>query len=130
MEVLNFCEHTLSWFKSYLLQRPFIVNIDNAYSNISKISCCVPQGSLVLFLTHSNDIISRLHQQIYYYMQMTSFKSFNIKKKLKLRNKWIPILLLFPSGLLIIKLSIHFGEGKTKCILPGAKAETKQGNLI
>ena len=48
MEVIGFCEHAMSWFKSYLSKKAFIVDIDIKFSNNMNIFFCgVPQGSVL-----------------------------------------------------------------------------------
>lgn len=37
----------LSWFKSYLSERPFSVNMGTYSSSIAPITCGVPQGSVL-----------------------------------------------------------------------------------
>ena len=52
-------ESTIKWFKSYLSEKIFLVNIENRYSDFGKISCGVPQGSFLgplLFLIYVNDV--------------------------------------------------------------------------
>ena len=54
----------LSWFKSYLFHRTQRVAINNELSETSKLSCGVPQGSILgplLFLLFINDLPLSLH---------------------------------------------------------------------
>ena len=56
---IKFSESTIKWFKSYLSERIFLVNIENKLSDFGKISCGVPQGSILgplLFLIYVNDM--------------------------------------------------------------------------
>ena len=53
LKAIKFSESTIKWFKSYLSERIFLVNIENKLSDFGEISCGVPQGSilgLLLFL--------------------------------------------------------------------------------
>ena len=59
METICFCEHTLSWFKSYLSKWALIVNIDDKFSNSSKIYCGVSKGWIrgpLVFLVYFNEM--------------------------------------------------------------------------
>ena len=56
---IRFSKGTLQWFRSYLSERIFLVNIESELSDFGKISSGVPQGSILsplLFLIYVNDI--------------------------------------------------------------------------
>ena len=58
LKAIKFSESTIKWFKSCLSQRIFLANIENKLSDFGKISCGVPQGSILgplLFLIYVND---------------------------------------------------------------------------
>ena len=42
-----FSEQTIQWFRSYLSDRIFLVETENKLSDFGKISCGVPQGSIL-----------------------------------------------------------------------------------
>ena len=44
---LGFNKSAILWFKSYLPDRSFTVNIGKEYSNHGNLSCGVPQGSIL-----------------------------------------------------------------------------------
>ena len=59
LEAIKFSESTIKWFKSYLSERIFLVNIENKLSDLGKISYGVPLGSILgplLFLIYVNDM--------------------------------------------------------------------------
>ena len=67
---IGFSENTVAWFKLHLSYRAFKVNINNHFSDLSKISCGVPQGSILgplLFLLYVNDMPQVVHSVLFLY---------------------------------------------------------------
>ena len=70
LHAIGFSEKTVAWFKSYLSDRAFKVNINNN-SDLSKINCGVPQGSILgplLFLLYVNVMPQAVHSDLFLYM--------------------------------------------------------------
>ena len=60
MGLIGFSKETTEWFRSYLLNRKFIVHIKNTSSEPGDLLCGVPQGSILgplLFLLYVNDML-------------------------------------------------------------------------
>ena len=67
---IGFSKNTISWYESYLVERHFTVEVANRVSKFSKISCAVPQGSilgLLLFLICVNDMSQAVECDLYLY---------------------------------------------------------------
>ena len=59
LKAIRFSEQSIQWFRSHLCDRIFLVETENKLSDFEKISCGVPQGSILgplLFLIYVNDI--------------------------------------------------------------------------
>ena len=47
LKAIKFSESTIKWFKSFLSEGIFLVNLENKLSDFEEISCAVPQGSIL-----------------------------------------------------------------------------------
>ena len=128
LSIIGFSDHTIKWFQSYLSNRKFTVNLENSFSEVSNISCGVPQGSilgLLLFLIYVNDMSMAVKCNLFLYADDTClvFQSKNVKDIEKQLNEgFAHICDWFVDN----KLSIHFGEDKTKSILFASKSKIKK----
>ena len=74
LSIIGFSDHTVKWFQSYLSNRKFMVNLENSFSEVSSISCGVPQGSILgplLFLIYANDIPMAVKCDLFLYADDT-----------------------------------------------------------
>ena len=84
LSIIGFSDHTVKWFQSYLSNRKFTVNLENSFSEVSSISCGVPQGSILgplLFLIYVNDMPMAVKCDLFLYADDTClvFQSKNVK---------------------------------------------------
>ena len=128
LNIIGFSDHTVEWFQSYLSNRKFTVNLENSFSEVSNISCGVPQGSILgplLFLIYVNDMPMAVKYNLFLYADDTClvFQSKNVKDIEKQLNEDFAHIC---DWLVDNKLSIHFGEDKTKSILFTSKSKIKK----
>ena len=114
--------------QSYLSNRKFTVNLENSFSEVSSISCGVPQGSILgplLFLIYVNDMPMAVKCDLFLYADDNClvFQSKNVEDiEKQLNEDFANICDWFVGN----KLSIHFGEDKTKSILFASKRKIKK----
>ena len=125
---IGFSKHSVNWFRSYLINRTFLVNLGNAFSQPACVSSGVPQGSILgplLFLIYINDMSQAVKCNLFLYADDTCLvcqhKDINEIEK-QLNKDFESICDWFVDN----KLSIHFGDDKTKSILFATKFKIKK----
>ena len=67
---IGFSKRTVNWFKSYLSNRSFKVNLGNNFSQPASVSCGVHEGSIlgpILFLIYVSDISQAVKCDLFLY---------------------------------------------------------------
>ena len=132
MKYFGFQTSVIKWFESYRWNRKFLVCIDNVFSKARTLKYHIPRGSilgLLLFLLYVNDLPqSLLDVGSYLYADDTCifYQQENIKKTKNVLNKDFSKLCQW---FIDSKLSIHFGEDKTKSILFSKMRGLKEINI-
>ena len=117
LSAIGFSNHTIGWFKSYLSNRLFRVNLENCYSDLSNITYGVTQGSILgplLFLIYVNDMPLAVKSNLFLYADdfcLVFQDAIEIKRIFTKICEW------FEDNI----FSIHFGKDKTKSILFASK---------
>ena len=65
-----FPKYIVNWFKHYLSNRTFFINLANNFSEAASISCGVPQGSIletILFLIHITELSQTVKCYLFLY---------------------------------------------------------------
>ena len=132
MIYLGFSEKTIQWFKCYLSNRAFIVNISDKFSQLGKVTCGVPQGSILgplLFLLYVNDMPQAISNKLLLYADDSCilFQHKEVKTIEHHLNKDFSNLC---DWFVDNKLSIHFGQDKTKTILFTSRGKRKKENYL
>ena len=132
MEFIWFSEETTKWIKSYLSNTKFKVYIKNTFSEPGNLLCGVPQGSIsgpLLFLLYINDVPQAVDCELLLYADDTCliFQHKDITEIESALNKNFSMLC---DWFVDNKLSIHFGEDKTKSILFGSKHKIKKSKPL
>ena len=69
---IGFSKHSLNWFRSYLINRTFSVNLVNAFSQPACVSSGVLQGSIfgpLLFLIYINHMSQAVKYSLFLYAE-------------------------------------------------------------
>ena len=128
MTFLGFSEETTNWFKSYLTNRKYIVHINNSFSEPGNLLCGVPQGSILgplLFLLYINDMPQAVTCDLLLYADDTCLV-FQHKDVIEIETVLNKNFSSLCDWFIDNKLSIHFGEKKTKSILFNSKHKVKK----
>ena len=132
MKCLSFSESTIRWFTSYLSNWSFIVSVGKELSSRGKLNCGVPQGSILgplLFLLYVNDMPQAVNSELLLYADDTCLFFMGKDSKIigdQLYKDFNSLCEWFIDN----KLSIHFGEEKTKSILFGTKQLLHKGKSL
>ena len=128
MVYLRFTNGTISWLKSYLSNRTFKVNINEAFSNSGDLTCGLPQGSILgplLFLLNINDMHKSVACELFVYAD-ESCLVFQHKDVTEIESQLNKDFAIICDWFIGNRLSIHFGEDKTKSILFVTKYKVKK----
>ena len=118
-KAIKFSGSAIKWFKSYLSERISLVNIENKLSDFGEIPCGVPQGSILgplLFLIYVNDVPQAVSSTLLLYADDSCILYQHkdvVQIEKRLNEDFENLCDWFADN----KLSIHFGEDKTKSIL-------------
>ena len=122
----------MAWFKSYLSDRAFKINVNNHFSDLSKINSGVPQGSILdplLFLLYVNDMPQVVHSDLLLHADDSGL-TFQHKHVHTIEHQLNKDFANLCERFVDNKLSIHLGEEKKKCILFGSKLQLKNAGKL
>ena len=123
MNCLGFYNSTVAWFNSYLTNRSFIVNVVKEYSSPGKMTCGVPQGS-VLGPSVCKCMPQAVNSELLLYADNTCLIYMGKDTQTieeQLGRDFNSLCEWFIDN----KLSIHFAQEITKSILFGTKGHLK-----
>ena len=129
---LGFSKNVIAWFKSYLSERKFKININTSYSSPSNLICGVPQGSILgplLVLLYINDLPQAIVSDSLLYADDNCivFQHENVTETEKqLLKDFSSLCDWFVDN----KLSVHFGQNKTKSTLFGTKHKLRNAKAL
>ena len=96
MSFVSFSKQVIDWFKSFLSNRTLKVKIGGTFSDEGKLTCGVPQGSILgplLFLLYIYDMPQALYYDLLLYADDSClvFQHRDVNKIEKMLNKVFPI---------------------------------------
>ena len=127
LKAIKVSENTMTWFKSYLSERIFLVNIKSKRSNFEKISCRVSHGSILgslLFLIYVNDMLQTVTSTLLLYADDLCIP-YQHKDVVQIEKGLNEDFENHINWFAYSKLSIHFGEDKIESILFASKRRAK-----
>ena len=132
LKYMRFSNNVILWFKSYLSNRTFKVKIDRDLSDEETVKCGVPQGSILgplLFLLYVNDMKQALDCDLLLYADDSCliFQHKNVKEVENVLNRNFSNLC---EWFVDNKLSLHYGDDKTKSILFSSKMKAKNADPL
>ena len=132
MKYLGFSKNTIAWFKSYLCEQKFKISISTSYSSPSNLLCGIPQGSILgplLFLLYINDLPQAVVSDSLLYADDTCIV-FQHRSEIEIKKQLIRYFLSLCDWFVDNKLSIHFGQDKTKSMLFGTKHKLQNAKSL
>ena len=127
LEAIRFPKIPLQWFRSYLSEHIFLVNIENKLSDFGKMFYWVPQGSILgplLSLIYVNDMLQAVKSTLLFYAD-DSCILYQHKEVDEIEKHLYKDFENICDWFVDNKLIIHFGEDKTKSILLASKRRSK-----
>ena len=131
MSATDFSNQTIGRFKSYLSNQLFRVNLEKCYPNLSNITRRVSQESILrplMFLMYVNAMYQAINSTLLLYADDSCLVfqgNHVIEIEKQLNRDFTKICVWFVNN----RLSIHFGEHKTKSILIASECKIKVPKL-
>ena len=132
LEAIGFSDKCMRWFWSYLCERIFFIELENQLSDYGKVSCGVPQGSILgplLFHIYVNDMSQAVKSNFFLYADDSCpmYQHRDVEEIEKQLSKDFENIC---DWYVRKKLSMRFGEDKTKSILFASKRKIKSAKKL